>query len=67
MTPHARRDNIHMKGGVKYMTKYERVRFTFRLPDSLMSKLKDEAKSKNVSVNALILKILWEWLEKNNN
>lgn len=49
------------------MTKYERVRFTFRLPDSLMSKLKDEAKSKNVSVNALILKILWEWLEKNNN
>ena len=67
MTPHARRGNMHMKGGVKYMTKDERTRFTFRLPDSLMSRLKDEAQSKGVSINALILNILWAWLEKNSD
>lgn len=39
----------------------ERVRFTFRMPDELFSQLKKEAEKLGVSVNALILQILWEW------
>ena len=51
---------------VKYMTKDERVRFTFRLPKELFDNLKNEAKKQGTSVNALILQILWDW-DKNRN
>lgn len=37
------------------------VRFTFRIPNELLLKLKAEANEKGVSVNAQILQILWEW------
>lgn len=43
-----------------------RIRFTFRMPEELLSKLKDESERFGVSVNALILQILWEWVERND-
>ena len=46
------------------MTKGDFSRFTFRLPKTLLDKLKDEAYTKGCSVNSLILQILWEWLKK---
>lgn len=46
------------------MTKDERVRFTFRLPQSLFAQLKTQADSLGVSVNSLILQILWDWADK---
>ena len=45
------------------MTKDERVRFTFRLPNELFNKVKFEASKQGVSVNALILQILWDWVD----
>ena len=51
-------------GDVKYMTKDERERFTFRIPSKLIDLLRKEAVEKGVSLNALILQILWEWVEK---
>jgi predicted HicB family RNase H-like nuclease len=55
-----------MKGvDVKYMTKDKRVRFTLRLPNNLIEDLKNQANRQGISINALILNILWEWVEKN--
>lgn len=54
-----------MKGGIKYMT--NNARFTFRLPVELLNLIKAEADKKGVSVNAQILHILWEYLEKQEN
>ena len=55
-----------MKGvDVKYMTNDKRVRFTLRLPNNLIEKLKNQANRQGISINALILNILWEWVEKN--
>ena len=46
------------------MTKSDkRARYTFRLPQELLSVLKKESNEIGVSVNALILQILWEWAE----
>lgn len=64
LTPNVRRDIIYMKGGVKYMTK-KTARFTFRLPKPLLEKLKKEAETKGVSLNSLILEILWQWIKEN--
>lgn len=47
------------------MTKDARTRFTFRLPEELYQILKGKAAVKGVSVNAIILQILWEWLDNN--
>lgn len=47
------------------MKKDVRTRFTFRLPEELYETLKDKAAAKGVSVNAIILQILWKWLEHN--
>lgn len=47
------------------MTKGEISRFTFRLPKSLLDRLKQDAYTKGCSVNSLILQILWEWLKEN--
>ncbi len=46
--------------------KEERRRFTLRLPDKLFEKLNIEADRRGVSINSMILEILWEWAEKNN-
>lgn len=45
------------------MTKDSKVRFTFRLKKSLLDKIKQVAKSMNVSTNSLIIEILWQYLE----
>ena len=47
------------------MTKDKRVRFTLRLPNNLIEDLKNQANRQGISINALILNILWEWVEKN--
>ncbi|WP_154666507.1 Arc family DNA-binding protein [Anaeromassilibacillus senegalensis] len=46
------------------MTKDDRVRFTFRIPEKTFHQLKEEARCMGVSTNALILQILWEWANK---
>ena len=59
-------DIVQMKGvDVKYMTE-ERKRYTFRLPKGLYLKLEQEAKKQGISINALMLKILWDWSERKN-
>ena len=47
--------------------KDERVRFTFRLPNPLFQQLKKRSDDLGVSVNALILQILWDWKENKKN
>lgn len=47
------------------MTKDECVRFTMRLPVKLRRALEIEANEKGVSVNALVLSILWDWAKTN--
>ena len=49
---------------VKNMKKDVRERFTLRLPKELFLYVQDEADRTGVSINALILNVLWEWLEK---
>lgn len=46
------------------MTIDARERFTFRIPAKLMNRLRQEAEEKGVSINALILQILWDWVEQ---
>lgn len=46
------------------MTKDTRQRFTFRLPEELFVKIRDTAKKQGVSINALILQILWNYINK---
>lgn len=41
-----------------------RERFTLRMPTNLMETLQCQSKSIGVSLNAFILQILWEWIEK---
>lgn len=41
----------------------ERKRYTFRLPNELYEELEEQATKQGISVNALILRILWEWEE----
>ncbi len=38
-----------------------RERFTFRIPSKLLSQIREHAGRIGVSVNALILQILWNW------
>ena len=49
------------------MKKDTRERFTLRLPSELMKKLQEEANDLGISLNALILQVLWEWADKNNS
>lgn len=44
-----------------------RTRFTFRIPDELFKQLKENADKLGVSVNALILQILWDWEKENKH
>lgn len=41
-----------------------RERFTLRIPTILMETLQNEAKKMGVSLNALVLQVLWSWSEK---
>ena len=47
------------------MTNDDRHRFTLRLPTRLMNTLKEDAERQGVPLNALVLKVLWEWVAKN--
>ncbi len=53
---------IILRGDAKVTT--QKVRTGLRLPYDLNIKLISEAKRVGISKNALILQILWEWLEK---
>lgn len=39
---------------------------TIRPPDSLKKALKDAAISQGITLNALVVHVLWEWVEKHN-
>lgn len=41
-----------------------RKRFTFRMPEQLYSKFDERASELGVSKNALILEVLWSYLEE---
>lgn len=63
MTPNARRVIVSKKGGVKRMTK-EAERFTLRLTGELKEQLDGSRKRMGVSLNALVVQILWEWVNE---
>ncbi|MCC0696241.1 Arc family DNA-binding protein [Clostridioides sp. ES-S-0048-02] len=44
--------------------KDERVRFTFRLPTTLLEKIKDIASTEGSSMNSFILHILWDYIKE---
>lgn len=46
------------------MSNDERIRFTLRLPTQLFEELGKEATRLGVSLNSLILQILWSWDEQ---
>ena len=46
------------------MTNDNRIRFTFRLPKDLYNQLGVIAEKKGVSINALILQIIWDYFKK---
>ena len=48
------------------MQKDDRERFTLRLPPRLYNLLQIQAKETGVSLNALILEILWDWEKQQN-
>lgn len=62
LTPNARRAIMAMKGGVRDMTK-EAERFTLRLTGELKKRLDESRKRMGVSLNALVVQILWDWTE----
>ena len=49
------------------MKKDDRERFTLRLPTTLFSKIQSNAQEIGTSTNALILQVLWEWINKHEN
>lgn len=53
------------KGGVKNMTK-KIERFTLRLTKELKEQLNESKKRMGLSVNALVIQILSEWLENHS-
>lgn len=46
------------------MTKDNRARFTFRMPEPMFNALKAKSEELGVSMNALILQILWDWVKE---
>lgn len=44
--------------------KDDRARFTFRMPEALYTRIDKRADELGVSKNALILQILWDYIEK---
>ena len=63
MTPNIRYVIISGKCGVKHMTK-ETERFTLRLTEELKGQLDEIRKRMGISLNALVVQILWDWTEK---
>ena len=55
------------RSDVKNMTNDNRARFTFRMPEELYQMLDERAEELGVSKNALILQILWDYVEKRRN
>lgn len=49
------------------MKKDTRERFTLRVPTQLFQLLQAEAAETGFSTNSYILKILWDWKEKQEN
>ena len=45
----------------------EKVRFTFRLPNHLFQQIKSQSDNLGVSINALMLQILWDWVGNQEN
>lgn len=43
-----------------------RIRYTFRMPEALFQAIEKRAQAFGVSVNAMILQILWDWLKAND-
>ncbi|MBU5627746.1 hypothetical protein KQI82_12580 [Oscillibacter sp. MSJ-2] len=64
LTPESRRAIMHMKGGVNNMTN-ETERFTLRITKELKHQLETTRKRMGVSLNALVLQILWDWAKEN--
>lgn len=46
-------------------TQDNRERFTLRMPKRLYEAIGEQATETGVSLNALILHILWDWLKEN--
>lgn len=44
----------------------ETARFTLRLSGELKERLDESRKHLGVSLNALVVQILWDWVEKQN-
>ena len=44
----------------------KRERFTLRMPTQLYEAIEKQAAKTGVSLNALILHILWDWLKEND-
>lgn len=55
---------MNKKGGVKNMTR-ETERFTLRLTKKLKEQLDKSGKRMGVSLNALVVQILWDWVAEN--
>lgn len=55
--------NKKERGDVKKMINDTKQRFTLRMPKKLNEELKYEARKQGISVNALILQVLWTWIE----
>lgn len=43
-----------------------RKRFTLRIPKELLDFVREEAKQKDICINAMILSILQDWIENQN-
>ena len=50
--------NMALRGGKEEMI----VQFMLRLPADLRASIKDRAKEMGLSANALILKVLWDYM-----
>ncbi len=65
MTPKIRRGIMNKKGGVNNMTK-EMERFTLRLPANLKVQLEACSKEMGISLNSLVIQLLWDSVERRN-
>lgn len=48
------------------MTKSDRVRFSLRFPATLHEKLVGEAERREMSINALLVEIIWKYMHEKN-
>ena len=50
-----------MKGGVNEMTN-DAVRFTLRITKAIKQQLNNRSQQMGISVNSLVIQILWDWV-----